>query len=124
MSSKDIHFLLNLRNQIKLYHWQTRIYARHVATDSVVDKLDELIDMYVEVYMGKYGRPKLAGTDAIIRLTNLTEAGVTKLVRAAINYMNGPLVKHLNKETDTDLINLRDEMMGSLHQLLYLFRLH
>jgi hypothetical protein len=124
MSSKDIHFLLNLRNQIKLHHWQTRVYARHVATDSVVDKLDELIDMYVEVYMGKYGRPKLAGTDAIIRLTNLTEAGVTKLVRAAITYMKGPLVKHLNKEADTDLINLRDEMMGSLHQLLYLFTLH
>ena len=124
MSSKDIHFLLNLRNQIKLYHWQTRIYARHVATDSAVDKLDELIDTDVEVYMGKYGRPKLAGTDAIIRLTNLTEAGVTKLVRADINYMNGPLFKHLNKETDTDLINLRDEMMGSLHQLLYLFTLH
>jgi hypothetical protein len=124
MSSKDVHFLLNLRNQIKLYHWQTRIYARHVATDSVVDKLDELIDKYVEVYMGKYGRLRLSGTDAIIRLTNLTEAGVTKLVRAAINYMNGPLVKHLNKETDTDLINLRDEMMGSLHQLLYLFTLH
>jgi hypothetical protein len=124
MSSKDIHFLLNLRNQIKLYHWQTRIYARHVATDSAVDKLDELIDKYVEVYMGKYGRPRLSGTDAIIRLTNLTEAGVTKLVRAAINYMNGPLVKHLNKETDTDLSSLRDEMMGSLHQLLYLFTLH
>jgi hypothetical protein len=124
MSSKDVHFLLNLRNQIKLYHWQTRIYARHVATDSVVDKLDKLIDMYVEVYMGKYGRPKLSGTDAIIRLTNLTEAGVTKLVRAAITYMNGPLIKHLNKDMDTDLINIRDEMMGSLHQLLYLFTLH
>ena len=124
MSSKDVHFLLTLRNQIKLYHCQTRIYARHIATDSAVDKLDELIDKYVEVYMGKYGRPKLSGTDAIIRLMNLTEAGVTKLVRAAINYMNGPLVKHLNKDADTDLINLRDEMMGSLHQLLYLFTLH
>jgi hypothetical protein len=124
MSSKDVHFLLNLRNQIKLYHWQTRVYARHVATDSVVDKLDKLIDMYVEVYMGKYGRPKLSGTDAIIRLTNLSEAGVTKLVRAAITYMNGPLIKHLNKDMDTDLISIRDEMMGSLHQLLYLFTLH
>ena len=124
MSAAAIHFLFLMRNQIKLYHWQTRIYARHAATDSTVDKLDELIDKYVEVYMGKYGRPKLSGTDAIIRLTNLTEAGVTKLVRAAITYMNGPLVKHLNKEADTDLINLRDEMMGSLHQLLYLFTLH
>ena len=124
MSSKDIHFLFNLRNQIKLHHWQTYIYARHIATDSVVDKLDELIDEYVEVYMGKYGRPKVSGADAIIRLTNLSEAGVTKLVRAAITYMNGPLVKHLNKAVDTDLINIRDEMMGSLHQLLYLFTLH
>ena len=124
MSAADINFFFSMREQIKIYHWQTNEFARHKATDEVIEALDESIDKYVEVYMGKYGRPKLAGTDAIIRLTNLTEAGVTKLVRAAINYMNGPLVKHLNKETDTDLINLRDEMMGSLHQLLYLFTLH
>ena len=123
MSSKDVHFLFVLRNQIKLYHWQTRSYARHVATDNVLKELDELIDQYVEVYMGKYGRPKLGGPDAIIRLQNLSEAGATKLVKSAVNYLMGPFVKHLDKSKDTDLLNLRDEMVGHLHQLSYLFTL-
>jgi len=124
MSSKDVHFLFVLRNQIKLYHWQTRVYARHIATDMVLEQLDKLIDEYVEVYMGKYGRPKLGGPDAIIRLQNLSEAGASKLVTSAVKYLQGPFVKHLDKDKDTDLFNLRDEMIGHLHQLAYLFTLH
>ena len=123
MSSKDVHFLFVLRNQIKLYHWQTRVYARHIATDMVLEQLDKLIDEYVEVYMGKYGRPKLGGPDAIIRLQNLSEAGASKLVTSAVKYLQGPFVKHLDKAKDTDLFNLRDEMIGHLHQLAYLFTL-
>lgn len=115
--------MLNLRNQLKLYHWQTRVYARHIAVDGVLEKLDTLIDEYVEIYIGKYGRPKLSGADAIIRLHNLSEAGATKLVNAAIKYMMGPLVKGLKTGVDTDLINVRDEMVANLNQLLYLFTL-
>jgi len=33
-------------------------YSRHKATDEVLEKLDGHIDRYVEVYMGKYGRPE------------------------------------------------------------------
>ena len=124
MSAADIHFLLTVRNQIKLYHWQTRVYARHIATDGVLKELDELIDSYVEIYIGKYGRPRLTGSDAVLHVQNLTEAGATKTVKAAIRYMMGPLVKHLNKDVDTDLINLRDEMVAHMNQLLYLFTLH
>jgi len=123
MSSKDVHFLLLLRNQIKLYHWQTRVYARHIATDKVLEELDELIDQYVEVYMGKYGRPKLSGADAVLHLHNLSEAGATKLVLSSVKYLMGPFVKHLDKDRDTDLINMRDEMVAHLHQLAFLFTL-
>jgi len=90
----------------------------------VLEQLDKLIDEYVEVYMGKYGRPKLGGPDAIIRLQNLSEAGASKLVTSAVKYLQGPFVKHLDKDKDTDLFNLRDEMIGHLHQLAYLFTLH
>jgi hypothetical protein len=76
MSSSQIHYFLTLRNQIKLYHWSTGSYARHKATDEAVARLDEHIDKYVEVYLGKKGsRPRLTGDDACIRLTNMTEAG-------------------------------------------------
>jgi len=123
MSSDHIHYFLNLRNQIKLHHWQTRIYARHVATDSIVEKLDKNIDSFVEVYIGKYNRPKLTGKNAVITLHNMTESGISRLINSAIRYLQGPLTKSL-QPSDTDLFNIRDEMIGDLHQLQYLFTLH
>lgn len=123
MSADHIHFFLQLRNQIKLYHWQTRIYARHIATDQIIDKLDKNIDSFVEIYIGKYGRPRLAGANAALTLQNLTEAGASRLIKAGIKYLQG-LSKSLRAAIDSDLLNLRDEMVGDLNQLLYLFTLH
>jgi len=123
MSGDQIHFFLHLRNQIKLYHWQTRVYARHIATDKILESLDTAIDSFVEIYLGKYGRTKLSAKQATFTLHNLTDAGATRLLQAAIKQLYGPMVKGL-KEHDTDLINLRDEIVAQLNQLLYLFGLN
>ena len=123
MSAEIIHFFLQLRDQIKLYHWQTRVYARHIATDKMLETLEKSIDSYVEIYIGKYGRRKVSGKNASITLHNLTEAGASRMIIAAIKYLQGPLTKTLHP-TDTDLINIRDELIGELNQLLYLFTLH
>lgn len=122
MSARDISFFFQLRTQLKLYHWQTRMYSRHKASDEVLEKLDELIDKYVEIYIGKYGRPKMDSSTNTTTVQNLSEGSVVKYIHKYIAYMNGPLVKRL-KATDTDLLNLRDEMVGELNQLLYLFTL-
>lgn len=124
MSADHIHFFLHLRDQIKLYHWQTKVYARHIATDKMLEQMEKSIDSFVEIYIGKYGRPKIAGKNAVITLHNLTEAGASRLVNAAIKYLQGPLTKSLQAGSDSDLINLRDELIGELNQLLYLFTLH
>ena len=124
MSASDIHFFFQLRDQIKLYHWQTRVYARHTATDKALSELDRIIDSYVEIYIGKYGRKRLVGADAKISVSNLTEAGASRFITSAIRYCQGGLVKGLSKVHDTDLFNLRDELIGALNQLLYLFTLH
>jgi hypothetical protein len=123
MSADQIHFFLHLRDQIKLYHWQTRVYSRHIATDKVLEKLETSIDSYVEIYIGKYGRPRLSGKNATITLQNLTEAGAVRLVNSAIKYLQGPLTKTLKPGVDADLMNIRDEIVGDLNQLLYLFTL-
>jgi hypothetical protein len=122
MSAEHIHFFLHLRNQIKLYHWQTRVYSRHIATDKILESLDKHIDSFVEIYIGKYGRERVTGKNSIITLHNLNEPGATRLVSAAIKYLQGPLTKSL-KPIDTDLMNIRDEIVGDLNQLLYLFTL-
>jgi len=122
MSAEQIHFFLHLRDQIKLYHWQTRVYARHIATDKMLKKLEKEIDSYVEIYIGKYGRPKISGKNASITLQNLSEAGATRMIVAAVKYLQGPLTKTL-QPSDTDLMNIRDEIIADLNQLLYLFTL-
>lgn len=123
MSANDVQFFLAMRNQIKLYHWQTSLYSRHKATDDVINALDESIDKYVEVYMGKYGRPKISSRNNTIVMENLTEKNAVVFVKSCIDVLNQGLVKSL-KKTDTDLVNLRDEMLAELNQLLYLFSLH
>lgn len=122
MSATDIHFFFTLRSQIKLYHWQTYQFARHKATDDLISALDELMDSYVEVYMGKYGRPKMTSTTNSTVVKNMSESTAVSFVRGAIKYLETTLVKRL-KPTDTDLVNIRDEMLSNLNKLLYLFTL-
>ena len=121
MSAEYIHFFLQLRDQIKLYHWQTRVYARHIATDKALEALEKHIDSFVEVYLGKYGRPRVTGKNATISLQNLTEAGATRLIKAAMKYVQA---MHKPLQMQTDLINILDDILTELGQLLYLFTLH
>jgi hypothetical protein len=123
MSADHIHFFLQLRDQIKLYHWQTRVYARHIATDQILEKLEKHMDSFVEVYIGKYGRPRVTGKNTEITVHNMTEAGASRLLQAALRYLQGPLSRSL-REGDHDLFALRDDLMEDVNQLAYLFTLH
>ena len=114
--------MLTLRNQVKIYHWETRVFARHKATDELIDKLDDNIDKFVEVYIGKYGRPNLNLRTGTIRIRNFNDQEAPALLKQAINWMTTKLPKLL-KSTDTDLLNIRDEILADLNQSLYLFTL-
>lgn len=122
MSGDDVNFFFEMREQIKLYHWQTHSFAEHKATDDLLDSLDKVIDEYVEVYMGKYGRPKMVARNSTTHIKNMTKKNMIAFIKACISYLEGPLIKHL-KPSDTDLINLRDEMLSDLHKVQYLFTL-
>jgi hypothetical protein len=122
MSGDDVNFFFQMREQIKLYHWQTHSFAEHKATDDLLDSLDKVIDEYVEVYMGKYGRPKMVARNSTTHIKNLTKKNMIAFIKACVSYLEGPLTKHL-KPSDTDLINLRDEMLSDLHKVQYLFTL-
>jgi hypothetical protein len=124
MSADDIQFFFTMRDQIKLYHWQTHSYSRHKATDETIDSLDKTIDEYVETYMGKYGRPRLGAKTGTIHISNIAEKGIIRFIKGCIEHLQGGLVKKLRAERDTDLFNLRDEMLGDLNKILYLFTLH
>ena len=111
--------LLTIRNQVKLYHWQTGSFARHKATDDLTAALDTSIDAFVESYMGRYGRPKVSGS---IKLHNFSESAAKAFVAKETKYLETELPRKIGKG-DTDLLNLRDTILGDLTKVSYLFTL-
>lgn len=114
-----VSHLLTIRNQVKLYHWQTGSFARHKATDDLTAALDASIDTFVEVYMGKYGRPAVSGS---IKLHNFSESAARSFVAKETKYLEAELPRKIKKD-DSDLLNIRDEILAELNKVLYLFTL-
>jgi len=123
MSAEILHVLLVLRNQVKVYHWQTFSYARHKTTDDLVDRLDDNIDKFTEAYMGRYGRPKFTSKTGKLQVYDATDKKAPQLLSEIVQWLTRDLPRLLKKE-DTDLLNIRDEILGDVQQARYLFTLH
>jgi DNA-binding ferritin-like protein len=117
----NINFFLGLQAQIKIMHWQTKGFARHTALGATYDALDGLIDTFVEEAMGKYGRFKLTDETKTITLSNLSELDPKAMIETVCDALN-QYTEQL-EPTDTNLLNIRDEMVGLFHKLNYLLTL-
>jgi len=125
---------LELLNTIKIYHWSTLSYPTHKATDELHTKLSELVDSFIEIYIGhcaRGGRGAGAGVP-VFKFKSEKDASIEfcecKSPDAFCKVLDDNIV-HLEGLTDklhgyTDLVNIRDEMVGALAQALYLLRLH
>ena len=114
-----VTMFFHMRDQIKLYHWQTRSFVEHKATDDLVAALDTNIDKFVESYMGRYGRPYIKKT---LPVKNLTVTGIRSFITKSDEWLASSLPRML-KKTDSDLLNIRDEILAGLNQIKYLFTL-
>lgn len=115
-----IQNLLTILNQLKFYHWGTDSFAKHEALGKAYDSLNALIDEFVEVLIGKYGKNL-----SKINITVRTESDLD--IDSALNdiseYLSNELSNNLN-EKDTDLINLKDEMLSIVNRTKYLLTLN
>jgi hypothetical protein len=114
-----VTMFFHIRSQVKLYHWQTRSFSEHKATDDLVTALDTNIDKFIEVYMGRYGRPYIKKT---LPVKNLTVSGIRGFITKSDEWLASSLPRML-KKTDSDLLNIRDEILADLNQIKYLFTL-
>jgi DNA-binding ferritin-like protein len=117
---KLISPLLRIQNQLRIFHWQTESYAQHKAFGKTYEALDELIDTFVETYIGKYGKVK-AKLTYNLELDNLSEEYLT-YIDDYISYLLS-LNNELDSTKDSDLLNIRDEMLTALNRLKYLLSL-
>lgn len=119
-----IVYFLEMLNTIKLFHWKTTNYAIHKATDDLHGQLSGNVDTFVEIMMGKNGsRANLTHTHTIeLHDYSSPEPFKTEIVRFK-QFLIG-LTNVLSPTTDSDLLNIRDEMLGHLNQFSYLLTLH
>ena len=119
--NSNINFFLGLSAQLKVMHWQTKGYSRHQAFGNTYDTLSDLTDTFVEAAMGKYGRFKLDDETNTITLVNLSELKPEEMINTVKNALNQ--YSEQFEPTDTDILNIRDEMLGLFNKLSYLLTL-
>jgi hypothetical protein len=112
-----ILFFFELQMNVKLYHWTTESYSNHKATNKLLENLSDLIDSFVEKYMGGHARPVLKSGSSI-PIQNMSKSKYIKLLKQAQDYLRRDLEKIIAK--NTELLNIRDEMLGEIDQGLYL----
>lgn len=113
---------ITLQEQFRVLHWQTKSYARHNAYGGIYDALNGLIDGFIEVYMGKYGRVEFASGEGTIVLKNTNDLGLNEFLNQNLEFLMS-LSNSLDPQKDTDLLNIRDEMMSEINKLKYLLTL-
>jgi hypothetical protein len=114
---------LEMLLMVKLFHWKTYSYATHKATDELYSKLNDDIDKFIEVLLGKTGsRIDLMGHKSI----SLIDLSSPEQLKSKIESFKSYLVGLTNNKglgsmmTSTDLLNIRDEILGDMNQFLYL----
>jgi hypothetical protein len=107
---------------VKLFHWKTTSYATHKATDDLYTKLNDNVDGFIEILLGKSGsRIDLIGNKQI----KLIDLSNQEAFKREIEAFKGYLVslndnKAMQTMSNTDLFNIRDTILGDLNQILYL----
>lgn len=114
--------MLQTREQVQIIHWQTKSYARHKAYDWFYEEISGLIDTFVEVYQGRHGRIEFPG-GAVLQLQDIKELDLNEFLKSLINFFENEVTAQL-QENETDLLNIKDEMLAIVNKLVYLLTLN
>jgi len=110
--------LLTFQTQIRILHWQTFSYARHKAFNKAYNDLDEQIDKFVECFQGKYQRFSLKPFTTI-EIVNVEEVDHEVFIKDMMEFLSTRAVDQLDPIKDTELFNIRDEILGIVDRLKY-----
>jgi hypothetical protein len=112
---------LDVSIQLKIYHWQTKIYARHKASCELISKVNDLTDQIIETLQGIYeNRLRINNVNNKIVINNHTDTTIVELLKYFTSWLKEKFPEYVDKK-NTDIYNLRDELLGAVNQTLYLF---
>jgi DNA-binding ferritin-like protein len=117
-----VTMFLQMLNTVKLYHWKTYSHSQHKATDELYTNLNSNIDTFVETMLGKTGKRiniTKQKTLPLLAIENINDfkKEVSKYKSFLINMSKD---SELNTSSNSDILNIRDEILGNLNQFTYL----
>lgn len=114
--------LLGTMMQLKVYHWQTPCFARHKASDALIESLSDKTDKLIEVLQGAAGgRLVLGRTGFTVKVNNMRDdEALAYLEDVRQNVLLSRRMAQLSGMY-SDVANIRDEMLAEIHQAQYLF---
>jgi len=123
-----ITYMLQMLMTVKLYHWNTLSFSTHKATDELYGTLNTLIDQFVEVLLGKHNNVSERNKHEILTIKTLhlhtykDNGKFKQQLETYKKYLVG-LSKHFSNGENTDLLNIRDEILATLNKISYLLTL-
>jgi hypothetical protein len=125
---KLISAFYTIMTNMKIYHWSTDYYSRHVSSDNFGITIQPLFDRFFEVLFGHFPQAKQSLLSyqplgiGIFRhtenVTNIKQDPMYQQLEDFKKFMQGLDVQF---EGMSDLLNIRDEITGLVKQTQYLF---
>lgn len=112
--SEMIIFFLQLRTDIKMFHWQTKFYSHHKVSDELLESIDLLSDKLIEALLGKLDKRPDVNNNIMIR--NINRKKINEILIQANKY----LTKGFEDITFTEILSIRDEIIEAIDKALYL----
>lgn len=115
-----LEFLVGHTTQIRLYHWKTTSFSRHKGTDKYLQKIEPIIDAIIESLQG--GRETRINDSFNANFISITDKNAIDYLKRCRYWLENRFPILLN-ENETDVLNLRDEILANLTRLMYIFTL-
>jgi DNA-binding ferritin-like protein len=117
--SHIVKVFLEILNMVKLYHWKTHSYSQHKATDELYSKLNENIDEFIEVLMGK-DETRIKMMEKRIELVDPSNVRDFKARIYEYRTFLTDFNMYFDEKKDSDLLSIRDTILSNVNQFLYL----
>jgi hypothetical protein len=114
--------LMQISMQAKILHWQTDFDTEHRHFGMFYDEFGAQMDNLIEVIAGKYGKDKLSFGQAAI---SVYDYGMAR--QAFFELVDEALIdcfcQIFDKERDSEIFNLADEIVALKNKVQYLLQL-
>lgn len=117
--SHIVRIFIEMLNVVKLYHWKTKSYAQHKATDELYQRLNDNIDKFIEILLGKDETRIKMVEDKIRSMDSENKKDFKARIYEYRNFLT-EMNMYFDERRDSDLLSLRDEILGDINQFLYL----